>query len=259
MDFRHGAMIGRSLPRMRRVSAIAFALLFCSAAGCEQPTMSNDAFSNPELSSLAAAVDRGDAPEIRRQLERIEADTPGSDGSTLLMTAIRAGQTASATALLEGGADPNRVDARGETPVHAAAFSGDAGLLRAVLAHGGDANVRNPNTGASPLVQALLSPSAEQYAVLLEAGADPDAADHNGDTPLHVAARTNNGGAILALLQRGASPLAKNSGGASFQSYYFGYNRAILNDRALGERKAVVEWLRANGVPLEAAVTEADQ
>ena len=39
----------------------------------------------------------------------------------------------------------------------------------------------------------------------------------------------------------------------------FGYNRAILNDRALGERKAVVAWLKANGVPLEAAVDAADQ
>jgi len=221
--------------------------------------MSNDAFSNPDLSALAAAVQRDDVPEIRRQLERIDADTPGSDGSTLLMAAIKHGRTASAEALLEGGADPNRVDARGDTPVHAAAFSGKPDLLRAVLAHGGDPNARNPHTGATPLVQALLSPDAKQYAVLLEAGADPGLADDNGDVPLHVAARTNNGGAVLALLKAGASPLAKNSGGATFQSYYFGYNRAILNDRALAERKAVADWLKANGVPLEANVGAADQ
>ena len=221
--------------------------------------MSHDAFSNPDLSALASAVQRGDVPEIRRQLERVDADTPGSDGSTLLMAAIKQGRTASVEALLAGGADPNRVDARGETPVHAAAFSGKADLLRAVLAHGGDANARNPHTGATPLVQALLSPDATQYAVLLDAGADPDLADHNGDVPLHVAARTNNGGAILAFLKKGASPLVKNAGGASFQSYYFGYNRAILNDRALAERKAVVAWLKANGIPLEAGVGAADQ
>lgn len=220
--------------------------------------MSTDPFSNPDLSALAAAVQRDDAPEIRRQLERIDPDTPGSDGSTLLMAAIKHGRTASAEALLEAGADPNRIDARGDTPVHAAAFSGKAGLLQAVLAHGGDANARNAHTGATPLVQALLSPDAHQYAVLLEAGADPNLTDNNGDTPLHVAARTNNGGAILALLGKGASPLAKNAGGATFQSYYFGYNRAILNDRALGERKAVVEWLKANGVPLEANVDAGD-
>lgn len=253
----HRAMIGSEMVRMR-LPAIVSAILLCCTTACARPSMSNDAFSNPDLSALAAAVQRDDAPEIRRQLERIDADTPGSDGSTLLMAAIRQGRTASVEALLEGGADPNRVDARGDTPVHAAAFSGKAALLRAVLAHGGDPNARNPYTGVTPLVQALLSPDARQYEVLLDAGADPGIADNNGDLPLHVAARTNNGGAILALLRKGASPLAKNSGGATFQSYYFGYNRAILNDRALGERKAVVEWLKANGVPLEASVDAQD-
>lgn len=221
--------------------------------------MSNDAFSSPELAPLSDAVARGDAAEIRRQLERVDADAPGSDGSTLLLAAIASGQLASVEALLQGGADPNRPGPRGDTAVHAAAFSGKPELLRLVLEHGGDVDARNPQTGTTPLVQALLSPRADQYRVLLDAGADPDIADRNGDTPLHVAARTNNGGAILALLGKGASPLAKNSGGASFQSYYFGDNRAILNDLALAERKAVVDWLKANGVPLEAAVGDADQ
>lgn len=221
--------------------------------------MSNDAFSSPELAPLSDAVARGDAAEIRRQLERVDADAPGSDGSTLLLAAIASGQLASVEALLQGGADPNRPGPRGDTAVHAAAFSGKPELLRLVLEHGGDVDARNPQTGTTPLVQALLSPRADQYRVLLDAGADPDIADRNGDTPLHVAARTNNGSAILALLGKGASPLAKNSGGASFQSYYFGDHRAILNDLALAERKAVVDWLKANGVPLEAAVGDADQ
>lgn len=221
--------------------------------------MSNDAFSSPELSPLSDAVARGDAAEIRRQLGHVDVDAPGSDGSTLLLAAIAKGQQASVEALLQGGADPNRAGPRGDTAVHAAAFSGKPELLRLVLEHGGDANARNPHTGTTPLVQALLSPRADQYQVLLDAGADPGIADRNGDTPLHVAARTNNGGAILALLAKGAPPMAENSGGASFQSYYFGYNRALLNDRALVERKAVADWLKANGVPLEAAVEAADQ
>lgn len=215
--------------------------------------MSNDAFASPELAPLSDAVARGDAAEIRRQLARIDADAPGSDGSTLLLAAIDQGRAASVEALLEGGADPNRVGPRGDTPVHAAAFSGRPELLELVLAHGGDPDARNPHTGATPLVQALLSPRADQYRILLEAGADPDLADLNGDTPLHVAARTNNGAAILGLLEGGASPLARNGGGETFQPAYFGYNRAILNDRARGERAAVADWLKANGVPLEAA------
>ncbi len=246
------------MARMRPFHAIAGALALICAPGCAQPSMSTDAFTSPEVASLADAVRRGDDAEIRRQLERVDANTPGSDGSSLLIEAIRQGQVASVQALLAGGADPNRANARGDTAVHAAAFSGNAGLLRAVLAGGGDPNVRNPHTGATPLVSALLSPEARQFEVLLDAGADADVADLNGDTPLHVAARTNAGAAILRLLAAGASPLAENSGGKSFQPYYFGYRRELLNDRALDERRQVVAWLKANGVPLEAPVQDTD-
>lgn len=237
---------------MPRLHAILWVLLLGSASGCARSSMGNDPFANPELAPIAEAVRRGDAGEIARLLGRIDADTAGSDGTTLLIEAIHRGQRASVEALLAGGADPNRANARGDAPVHVAAFSGNPDLLRAVLDGGGDPDLRNPHTGATPLVQALLSPNARQFQVLLDAGADPDLADHNEDTPLHVAARTNNGGAILALLAKGAAPLAKNTGGASFQSYYFAWRGGILNDRALDERRRVVDWLKANGVPLEA-------
>ena len=220
--------------------------------------MSHDAFDTPTTAPLADAVRRGDAAEIRRQLERVPADTPGSDGDTLLMEAIRQRRAASVEALLEGGADPDRANARGDTPVHAAAFSGDPAILRMVIARGGDPDARNPHTGATPLVQALLSPTAGQAAVLLDAGADPNIADRNGDTPLHVAGRTNGGAAILALLRRGARPQAENARGATFQAEYFGFPAQLLNDRARAERREIIAWLKANGVPLEANVTTTD-
>lgn len=216
--------------------------------------MNNDAYSNPEVAPLADAVRRGDAPEIRRQLERVPVDTPGSNGDTLLMDAIRAGKVDSVEALLDGGADPNRANARGETPVHAAAFAEDPALLRAVLAKGGDADARNPRTGATALMQALLSPNDRQYEPLLDAGADPRLEDKNGDTALHVAARTNNGAAILRLLEQGASPTAKNSRGTTFQSHYFGYRRELLDERGKDERRRIVAWLKQHNVALEANV-----
>lgn len=218
----------------------------------------NPAFSNPDVAPLAQAVHSGDAAEIRRQLERIDADTPGSHGETLLFEAIRANQPASVEALLEGGADPNRANPRGETAVHAAAFSANPELLRLVLAHGGNADARNAHTGETALMKALLSPNAGQYALLLDAGADPNAADANGSTPLLVAARTNAGAAVLRLLEAGASPLAEDSKGASFQSYYFNYRRELLNQDALAQRRQVVAWLKAHDIPLEANVQSDD-
>src|SRR5690554_132135 len=244
---------------MRQLAAIAILFVLSCAPGCARPPMTNEPFASTSIAPLADAVARGDAAEIRRQLEAgADPGVPGSDGASLLAWAIDRGLGDSVRALLEGGADPNRPDADGRTPVHAAAFADDPELLRAVLGHGGDANVRNPVTGATPLAAALLNRNPEPARILLEAGADPDLADLNQDAPLHVAARTNKGAAILLLLEHGASPLAVNSGGASFQRHYFGFRRELLNERALAERRQVAEWLRAHGIPLEAGVDAGD-
>lgn len=238
---------------MRYRAVVLTCVLAFGVSACER-SMSTEPFTNPALAPLAAAVRNGDAAEIRRQLQSVAADTPGSDGTTLLMAAIAQGNLDSTRALLEGGADPNRAGPDGKTPVHLAAFADNPELLRAVLAKGGKADARNTLTDATPLESALLGGNPAQLQILLDAGADPDHADRNGDTALHVAARTNAGAALLLLLERGSNPEAKNSRGASFQSYYFKFPRNALNERALAERRAIVAWLKSHNVPLEASV-----
>lgn len=176
--------------------------------------------------------------------------------SEQLHEALVAENLAEADALLAAGADPNWLDPGGKTAMHRAAFADNPDLLDIVLAHGGDPNARGLS-GTVPLDDAVLtrSHSLEKVETLLAAGADPNSTDPNGGTPLHTAARTNNGRAILALLNAGAWPLAE-TGGATFQTFYFGYSPAILNDRALAERRAVVDWLLQNGIPLEPHVDE---
>jgi len=239
---------------MIRTPGLAAILLVFCAAGCARPSMTNDPFSSPNLAPLADAVARGDAAEIRRLVAHTPPDTPGEHGATLLVAAIGAGNLVGAQTLLDNGADPNRPGGGGETPVHAAAFAADQALLQAVLAHGGDPNVRNPVTGGTALTRAILGQHPAQIRMLLDAGADPNLADRNEDAPLHTAARTNASDTILLLLDKGASPLAKNSGGATFQSYYFSFPRNVLNAEALSERRRIVAWLKAHHVPLEAGV-----
>ena len=214
--------------------------------------MHDDVFASPQVAPLAVAVARGDVAAIRRALATIHPDTPGSDGSTLLIAAIADGNLAGAQALLDGGADPNRAGKGGETPVHAAAFAEDARLLDAVLAHGGDADIRNATTGETPLARAILGLGRANVRRLLAAGADPNLADRNGNTPLHVAGSVNAGDTLLVLLDAGALPMKRNAAGDTFQPYYFRIRRELLNERALAERRAVVEWLQRHGVPLEA-------
>lgn len=51
--------------------------------------------------------------------------------------------------------------------------------------------------------------------LLVEAGADPDATDKSGVTPLHRAVRTRSTGAVAALLAAGADPGRPNKTGST--------------------------------------------
>ncbi|MGY1459473.1 MULTISPECIES: ankyrin repeat domain-containing protein [unclassified Luteimonas] len=238
-----------------RTSALIL-LLAASAAACSRPPTMDHAFIEPQLAPLADAALRGDAEALRAGLTGIHPDTPGADGTSLLQLAVAAGQGASVDALLDAGADPNRQAPAGGSAVHAAAFGDDPDILRTLLERGGNPDLPNSVTGETPLARAILGRGEAQVRMLLDAGADPGAADNNGGTPLHAAGAINAGAVVLMLLEAGAPAHATNSAGDSFQPYYFQLDDALLNARARQEREAVIAWLRAHDVPLEAGVGE---
>lgn len=83
--------------------------------------------------------------------------------------------------------DPARVNERdrwGFTPLHGAAGGKHVDMLRYLVARGADVNVANDG-GTTPLHLAACPHIAQ---ALIEAGAVVDARDGNDDTPLHVAA-----------------------------------------------------------------------
>ena len=56
---------------------------------------------------------------------------------------------------------------------------------------------------------------AATVAYLIAAGADPNAVDTNGVTPLHRAVRTRCAAAVKALLEGGADPRRRNGNGST--------------------------------------------
>lgn len=112
----------------------------------------------------------------------------------------------------------------GDTPLHIAAAVYDADILERLLTLGADVHARN-RRGARPLhsaavgqpVSAFWDPQAQSraIAILIRAGAHPDAVDKNGVAPLHRAVRTRSAAAVKALLDFGADAALRNGSGST--------------------------------------------
>jgi ankyrin repeat protein len=83
---------------------------------------------------------------------------------------------------------------------------GDAGRVKALLQSGADANARD-DIGATPLLYAAALPSQDCLRVLLDGGADVNASTTNGSTALMWA--TADAPTVRLLLDRGAAVNAK--------------------------------------------------
>jgi hypothetical protein len=112
----------------------------------------------------------------------------------------------------------------GDTPLHAAAAAYRHAVVPELVNMGGDVRVRN-RRGAQPLHYAVdglpgsarWEPTAQEKTVfaLLAAGADPNAVDKGGVTPLHRAVRNRCASAVRALLEGGADARRPNGSGST--------------------------------------------
>lgn len=95
-------------------------------------------------------------------------------------------------------------DRAGFKPIHTAAYHGMANMVTILLASGADIEAKN-NIGGTPLHTALHSENcAEISKILLSNGANPQAADAQGMTPLHCVASAGNVNMIHMLTTAGA-------------------------------------------------------
>ena len=109
----------------------------------------------------------------------------------------------------------------GDTALHvaAAAFQRQV-AAHSLVAHGADCRARN-RRGAEPLHYAAdanrwdPAAQAETIAYLLSVGADPNAIDGSGVSPLHRAVRTRSLAAVRALLDDGADARRPNKAGST--------------------------------------------
>jgi hypothetical protein len=151
----------------------------------------------------------------------------------------------------------------GDTVLHLASAGHRVEIVRQLLAVGADPKVAGRHRHATPLHYAAdgwvsgpvwdAKRQVKTIEVLLESGANINAQDKNGATPLHRAVRTRCAAAVRCFLKSGANPLVKNKPGST------PFHLAVQNTgrggsgaaEAISEQRQIIEEFLSFGVSPE--------
>lgn len=197
-----------------------------------------DYFDDPQVQSLCKAIENDDVKEMERLIAAgADANSPGKDGMTPLLWAFPDRKLERFECLLRHGADPNVVFESdfgvppsrpfhpyphggqhfedrgchaGQSVTFLAARSPMLDYLKAVLAHGGDANFIDRKTKEAPLDLAssrFALDGSERVALLVSHGADMERyCQYRQGYPVMLAVKDDRYATALALLKLGADP-----------------------------------------------------
>lgn len=158
---------------------------------------------------LMVAAERGKL-DVARLLLNYDADPNAQEinaGQTALMWAVAAKHGTIADLLVEYEADVRMRSNSGFSPLLFAAQQGDVDTVGALLAAGAAVDESVPNSGLTPLMIASIGGYSDVAELLLKKGANPNAVDSKGFTPLHEVAKDRTAIVLIkTLLAYGADP-----------------------------------------------------
>lgn len=246
-----------------KVGLVIVVLLLCAAVfGWKKVAQKNnpvylhdpeEIFTSPLL-EIAAAIRNDDVETIKslvRKTPGIDLDDYGREKMTLLFWAVGHQHDRSVKALLELGADPNRLVGapHGEWSLVALASGGDNdATFRHLITHGGDVNGRVDGTPA--IIKTVYARRFDRMRYLLDAGADIDVVDHQSKLSLTLfCAKLNLYEQVVYLLERGADHTFENNIGSSLP-YQVQKRKGQLNPEIEKWRAKVEQILVERGVEL---------
>lgn len=200
----------------------------------------NRLFKGTPAWDLAKAVDNEDTTKIVSIITRNKALLESREpkfGQTLLQMAVKTLKFESVKALVLLGADPNSTDTYdGSSPLTDAAgidflghdtYGSDSRYLKILLEHGGNPNLEGNGAERStptPLVVACKKGQLDYVKILLNAGANINALDKYGSSPLESAcmgaAIYRKPEVVIYLIEKGADYKRPFSNGIHGGNYY---------------------------------------
>ena len=146
-------------------------------------------------------------------------------GISPLSIASRIGLKDVVKMLLNSGADPNSTDIFGTTPLNEAAYNNLTDVVQLLLDGGADPNIGTHVTGITALQIAAIEDHCDVAELLLERGANPNVVYKTDKrTPLHLAAWKGHTCMVELLLDRGAmvNKVAQGTGTPLHVAAYLG-------------------------------------
>jgi ankyrin repeat protein len=136
-------------------------------------------------------------------------DTPGE----ALHLAVRKGNLEEVKRLVGSGTPVDARDVLGSTPLLDAVWTGQRELAEFLIKHGADVNARHTEAGSSPLQYAVLTGQESIARLLLNSGAQVSGQYRDGQSLLHVAAARGYAPLIDLLIEAKADMQAVDANG----------------------------------------------
>ena len=148
-------------------------------------------------------------------------------GQTILHEAAREWSPDVAKFIVQLGGNVQATDYFGRAPLHFASANDHTDMISYLISQGADVNIRirhdskhcttvdplSSPQNQTPLHMAAGSDAKEACKVLIEAGAEIEAADYRGRTPLFIAAELDRSVTAKYLLEQGANATTKDNFG----------------------------------------------
>ena len=135
-----------------------------------------------------------------------DVNTKGDYGETPLTLALANGNVALTARLLKAGADPKATRWNGETTLMIAAGAGSVEEVKLLLDAGLDMNATESEKGQNALMWATAEGHPAVVDLLIQKGANVNAATKSGFTALAFATTKNDSASVRLLIKAGADP-----------------------------------------------------